>query len=276
MYAERGPHGGFELLPGFQTQLMGLNHQESLALLAAGGRRGAGVFGLGSALASAMLKVFDALPNDQRTTADAAAERLLINPETDAMSHPVGSGTVPEEIMLPVRNAVLNGTKLRILYAPINRSAEWRTVDPVGLVAVHERTYLLATRLGADRTYRLSRITAAEQLETPADRSVDVDLPREWQKRGDNLLEESDVVTVVLRVSAEERRTVIAAAVHLLEERAQADGWSELTVVFRDAPYAEWVLWQLGAEAEALSPEWLRARLQSRAAFLADRYSQKI
>src|SRR6056297_2667264 len=62
VFAERGRHGGFELLPGFRTELTGLNHKESLALLSAGSRRGVGAFGLGSALASAMLKVFDALP----------------------------------------------------------------------------------------------------------------------------------------------------------------------------------------------------------------------
>jgi predicted DNA-binding transcriptional regulator YafY len=54
VYAERGRHGGFALLPGFQTELTGLNHDEALALLVAGSRSGAQAFGLGSALASAM------------------------------------------------------------------------------------------------------------------------------------------------------------------------------------------------------------------------------
>lgn len=61
VYAERGRHGGFALLPGFRTELTGLNPDEALALLVAGSRRGAQAFGLGSALASAMLKVVDAL-----------------------------------------------------------------------------------------------------------------------------------------------------------------------------------------------------------------------
>ena len=68
VYAERGRHGGFALLPGFQTELTGLNHDEALALLIAGSRRGAQAFGLGSALASAMLKVVDALPESHRAT----------------------------------------------------------------------------------------------------------------------------------------------------------------------------------------------------------------
>ena len=75
VYAERGRHGGFALLPGFRAELAGLSQDEALALLVAGSRRGARALGLGPALASAMLKVVDALP--ERYGASAAAGRLL-------------------------------------------------------------------------------------------------------------------------------------------------------------------------------------------------------
>ena len=89
VYAERGRHGGFALLPGFRTELTGLSHDESLALLVAGSRRGAQSFGLGSALASAMLKVVDALPESHRATAAGSAERLLVDPRTDLLARPL-------------------------------------------------------------------------------------------------------------------------------------------------------------------------------------------
>src|SRR4051794_9366417 len=41
VYAERGRRGGFALMPGFRMELTGLNHDEALALLVAGSRRGA-------------------------------------------------------------------------------------------------------------------------------------------------------------------------------------------------------------------------------------------
>jgi len=79
VFAERGRSGGFVLLPGFRTELTGLNQDEALALLVAGSRRGAQAFGLGSALTSAMLKVVDALPESHRDTASDVAQRLLID-----------------------------------------------------------------------------------------------------------------------------------------------------------------------------------------------------
>src|ERR1044072_2194066 len=96
VYAERGRHGGFALLPGFRTELTGLNHDEALALLVAGSRRGAQAFGLGSALASAVLKVVDALPESYRATAADVAGRLLIDPETDLLSRRLVAEEVPD------------------------------------------------------------------------------------------------------------------------------------------------------------------------------------
>ncbi len=128
VYAERGRHGGFALLPGFRTELTGLNHDEALALLVAGSRRGAQAFGLGSALASAMLKVVDALPESYRDTAAGAAERLLIDPETDLLSRRLADEEVPDAVVAEVRRAVLAGHKLRIHYAPSARTrsgARW-------------------------------------------------------------------------------------------------------------------------------------------------------
>ena len=201
VYAERGRRGGFALLPGFRTELTGLNHDEALALLVAGSRRGAQVFGLGSALASAMLKVVDALPESYRATAGDAARRLLIDPETDLLSRRLVAEEVPDSIATEVRRAVFAGHKLRIHYAAVDQAPTWRTVDPIGLVTVHGQGYLLATRSGADRTYRLSRVLAAEELAEPAQRPERVDLDRAWQERSTRFRLGGEQVTVLMRVT---------------------------------------------------------------------------
>src|SRR5918999_1318411 len=272
VYAERGRHGGFALLPGFQSELTGLNHDEALALLVAGSRRGAQVFGLGSALASAMLKVVDALPESYRATARDAAQRLLIDPETDLLSRRQVAEEVPDTIVAEIRRAVFAGHKLRIQYAAVDQTPEWRIVDPIGLVTVRGQGYLLATKSGADRTYRLSRLLAAEELPEPAQRPERVDLDRAWQERSTRFRTGGDQVAVVARVNPARRKDLVDTALAVLSEEPDADGWLRLEVTFQDSRHAEWALWQLATNAEALSPQALRTSLRNRAAAMAARY----
>lgn len=272
VYAERGRHGGFALVPGFRTELTGLSHDEALALLVAGSRRGAQAFGLGSPLASAMLKVVDALPESYRHTAAGVAERLLIDPETDLLSRPLASEEVPETVVSEVRRAVFAGHRLRIRYGAADQPATWRTVDPIGLVTVRDRGYLLATRSGADRTYRLSRVLAAEELPEPAQRPDRVDLDQAWRERSTRFRAGGDQVTVVVRLHPERREELVRTALAVRDDGAERDGWLRLEVAFQDARHAEWALWQLGLEAEAMRPSWLRASLRDRAAAIAARY----
>ncbi|MFC5030611.1 WYL domain-containing protein [Streptomyces sp. So13.3] len=272
VYAERGRHGGFELLPGFRTELTGLNHDEALALLVAGSRRGAQAFGLGPALASAMRKVVDALPESYQATAAGAAQRLLIDPETDVLSRRLVTEEAPDPVVTEIRRAVFAGHKLRIHYAAVDQTPKWRTVDPIGLVTVREQGYLLATRSGADRTYRLSRVLAAEELAEPAQRPERVDLDQAWQERSLQFRTGGDQVTVLVRMNPARREELVGTALAVLAEEAETDGRLRLEVTFQDSRHAEWALWHLGTNAEALTPQWLRDSLRNRAAEIATLY----
>ncbi|MFJ1779633.1 helix-turn-helix transcriptional regulator [Streptomyces anulatus] len=272
VYAERGRYGGFALLPGFRTELTGLNHDETLALLAAGSGRGEQVFGLGPALASAMRKVVDALPESHQAAASDAAQRFLVDPETDLLSRRPVVDQVPGTTMVEVRRAVLSGRKLRIHYAATDQAPRWRTVDPIGLVTVRDRGYLLATRSGADRTYRLSRVLAAEELPEPAQRPNRVDLDRIWRDRSARFLSGGDHVTALVRVDPVRREELLGTVLAVRAEDPDTDGWPRLEVTFQDARHAEWALWRLGTDAEALAPDSLRSALRERAATLAARY----
>lgn len=273
VYAERGRHGGFALLPGFRTELTGLNHDEALALLTAGSARGEKIFGLGSALASGMRKVVDALPESHRATASDAAQRFLVDPETDLLSRRLVTERVPDTTMIEVRRAVLAGHKLRIHYTAAGQSPKWRTVDPIGLVTVRDQGYLLATRSGADRTYRLSRILAAEALPDPAQRPNRVDLDRIWRERSARFLSGGDHLTVLVRVDPARREELLDTVLAVRAEEPDTDGRLRLEVTFQDPRHAEWALWQLGTDAEALAPQSLRTALHHRATALATRYA---
>ncbi|MGW7080396.1 helix-turn-helix transcriptional regulator [Streptomyces sp. NPDC054866] len=272
VYAERGRHGGFALSPGFRTELTGLNHDEALALLTAGSVRGEQTFGLGPALVSAMRKVVDALPESHRATASDAAQRFLVDPETDLLSRRLVTEEVPDTTMLVVRRAVLSGHKLRIHYAATDQPPQWRTVDPIGLVTARDRSYLLATRSGADRTYRLSRVLAAEELPEAAQRPNRVDLDRIWRERSAQFLSGSDHITVLVRVNPARREELLDTALAIRAEEPDADGWLRLEATFQDLRHAEWALWQLSTDAEALAPQSLRTSLRNRATAIATRY----
>ncbi|MEU8638963.1 WYL domain-containing protein [Amycolatopsis sp. NPDC048633] len=271
VYAERGRHGGFALLPGFRTELTGLNHDEALALLATG--PGRGEFGLGPALASARLKVVDALPESHRATASDAARRFLVEPETDLLSRRPVVEEVPGPAMLEIRRAVLTGHRLRLHYTATDQPPRWRTVDPIGLVTVRDRGYLLATRAGADRTYRLSRVLAAEGLSEPARRPDRVDLDRVWRDRCAQFLSAGHLA-VSIRLNPRRREELLSTAVAVRAAEPEPDGWVRLEATFQDSWHAEWALWQLGTDAEALAPQSLRTALRNRAAAIAARYGE--
>lgn len=271
VYADRGRHGGFSLLPGFRTELTGLNHDEALALLTAGSGRGDQVFGLGSALASAMRKVVDALPDGHRASLDDAARRFLVEPDTDLLSRRLVNEGLAAGVMGEVRQAVLSGRKLRFDYAAPDTTPRSHTVDPIGLVSVRDRTYLLATKSGEDRIYRLSRMLTAEAQPELAERPAQVDLDRIWAERSARFLSENHI-PVLVRVAPARRDELLNTARAMRAEEPEADGWVRLDLTFEDLRHAVWAIWQLDTAADVLAPESLRAALRDRATTLAARY----
>lgn len=271
VYADRGRHGGYSLLPGFRTELTGLNHDEALALLTAGSDRGEKVFGLSAPLASAMRKVVDALPEGHRASLDDAAKRFLVEPETDLLSRRAVTEDLADGVMSEVRSAVLTGRRLRFDYAAPGTMPGPRAVDPIGLVTVRGRTYLLASKSGEDRTYRLSRMLSAEVLPDPAQRPAQVDLDRIWAERSARFLSE-DHLPVVVRVRSSRREELLNAARAVRAEEPEPDDWVRLDVTFEDLRHAVWAVWQLGTDAEVLTPDTLRIKVRDRASRLVARY----
>lgn len=257
VYALRGPEGGFALLPGWTTDLTGLTHAEARALLVAGSRAP------GPELAAAMRKVVAALPDTQRATAVRAAGRVLLRPEGMVREAPD-----PTPDVLPaVQAAVFGGRRLRLLHAAPGAEPRWRTVDPVGLVDAGGRWYLLATRDGAERTYRLSRVRDAEVLDEPAAPTGDVDLERLWEQRRDRFRAGMGALPARVRLRAS-RRAALPGPVAVDAESVDGE-WCVLDVRFGDLAHAVAVLWALAPDAEAVEPPELRAALAGRAAAVA-------
>lgn len=275
VYSERGKYGGFEILPGFRTELTGLSTNEALALTAASSASDGQVFGLSSELSSAIRKVLDALPAENLAATNDGVQRFLVEPATDLLSRAHETETVPANVMREVRRAVLNGSKLRITYEAPGREPNIRVVDPIGLVTVREKSYLLATVDGQDRTYRLARIRDAERLPIPADRPDAVDLLKMWNERSSRFLAGGDPVEVTMRVVPHRREEIVRTALDVRHESAEADGWLRLTAVFQDLRHATWAVWQLDIDAVVVSPGSLRQNLKERAESIAQLYEAR-
>jgi predicted DNA-binding transcriptional regulator YafY len=270
IYAERGRFGGFALVPGYSTDLTGLTSKEAVALLVAGSRAAAPDPGMAPALASAMRKVVAALPQQQRDDATRVAGRILVRP--DGMITRREAPADDEARLDVVRCAVFGGRKLRIRYAASGEEPRWRTLDPIGLVNARGQWYLLATRDGVERTYRLSRLQDAEAMVEPADRPTGVDLERLWEERRARFMAGLGEVTAVVRVRETARAALVARARGVGAERRDGDGWVRVELVFGGVDHALAMIWALGPDAEALGPEPLRAALAERAAATATRY----
>ncbi len=259
VYAERGRTGGFALLPGFSTDLTGLTPGEAVALLTSGAASTPGALGLGSEFSSAIRKVVAALPERARQDATGAAERVLVR-RGGWLADP---GHESRDALAAVQNAVFAGRRLRIRYTSGGQDTPRpRTIDPIGLVEAAGRWYLLATHDGEDRTYRVSRISGAEELDEPAQRPDGVDLEQLWLRRRAEFRSRAPGIRVRVRLPEALRDELARSAVDVVD----VDVPGEADAVFGDLKHAARILWPLLPDVVVLDPPELRALLRDRAA----------
>lgn len=279
VYCERGRTGGVVLLPGWTTDLTGLTSAEALALATAGSRATSQALGMGPALSSAMRKLVAGMPAAQRASAERGAERVLVT-TSGWLGDPE-----PEDQLPVVQRAVFGDRRLRLRYAGRGGQPGWRTVDPIGLVHADGHWYLLATHRGADRTYRVSRVLAAEVLDEPPAARPPLPLAELWQQRRRAFRAGLPEYPVRARVRQDRRADLAAAALAMDDEEADqtaqpgtaersgtagnrgtADGWRTVRLTFADRAHATGVLWSLADAVAVLEPAELRAELVDRAA----------
>ena len=174
-----------------------------------------------------------------------------------------------------VRRAVFAGRRLRLRYAARDEPARWRTVDPVGLVEARGRWYLLATRDGVERTYRISRVEAVEELDEPVRRGPEVDLEQAWQRRRAAFA--ADAATLVGdRPGAGARAAPSWLAAALGRRRGAAPPGPATCgrgVVRRPAPRRAGAVDAAATTVEVLAPASLRDAIAGRAAAVAALYT---
>ncbi|MFE0328714.1 YafY family protein [Streptomyces sp. Y2F8-2] len=176
VYAERGRHGGIELLAGFRTDVTGLTADESRALFILAAQGAHAALGLDAALGSALRKVMAALPAPHRPAAEATSRRILV----DATRWKGGPQSAVD--LDTLQDAVFADRRLRLHYRHSGATApRTYTVDPYGLVSKAGVWYLVADRRGTPRLFRADRVRSATLLPDPVRRRPGVELADAWE-----------------------------------------------------------------------------------------------
>ncbi|MCX4996058.1 YafY family transcriptional regulator [Streptomyces longwoodensis] len=270
VYAERGRHGGIELLPGFRTDVTGLTADESRALfiLAAEGAHAA--LGLDAALGSALRKVMAALPAPHRPAAEVTSRRILV----DATRWK--GGPQPAADLDTLQDAVFADRRLRLRYRHSGaREPRTYTVDPYGLVAKAGVWYLVADRRGTPQLFRADRVRSATVLDDPVRRRPGVELADAWEVVRRQVEERPDALAVTARVRRPRLDMFLRMnAAHLTGPPAEDDGASEWVTVRLAFPFVLAVrqLLAFSDQVEVLDPPEARAELRAAAASVTQLY----
>jgi predicted DNA-binding transcriptional regulator YafY len=261
IYAERGPHGGVQVVEGYRTRLTGMTAEEAEAVFLSGLPGPAAELGLGTVVTAARLKVLAALPGELRVRASRLVERFYL----DAAGWFQTGDPVPH--LAAVAEAVWEGRRLWIEYEREDARVE-RILEPLGLVLKGGIWYAVASIEGDIRTYRLSRVLAARPLEERFERPAGFDLASHWAESIAAYEREVPRTDVTVRVDPERiyrlgdlvGGQVIAAAERLPEP--DPEGWTRLRLRV-DWPLDEVPshLVGMGSELEVIEPPEIRARV---------------
>ncbi|MFD4369868.1 helix-turn-helix transcriptional regulator [Rhodococcus sp. NPDC058521] len=256
LWTESGPGGGIRLLDGWQSNLSGMTGAETSALMLLGVPGIADDLGLGDVTAAARSKLLDAFPLPLRADAQVWRDRLYVD-APGWFRTPSDTGRLHE-----VARAVLEGCELQISYG----RAGTRILEPLGLVAKAGVWYLVASNRGRILSYRVSRIEAADVLDTEVTRPDDFDLAAWW---ADSVAEfDRSLLRFPCRLRLSEtglRRLPEAVGTEAARvEPGPPDdiGWFTFDLRLETEEVALHQLTALGADVEVVEPRSLREALR--------------
>jgi predicted DNA-binding transcriptional regulator YafY len=268
VYAERGRHGGIELLAGFRTDVTGMTADEVRALFVAAAGCAHSALGLDAALASALRKIMAALPEPHRPAAESMSRRVLVDP--DRWWRPPH----PEVDIDILHTAVFADRRLAIRYRHSESpQVHEYTVDPYGLVLKAGVWYLVADRDAEARLWRADRILAARVADEPVRRRPGMELAEVWESLRRGVESRGAHVRVSARVRTEQLEWFTRVSGTQLAERPVAsDGeWTRVQLAY-PALRAVRQLLPHADSVEVLDPPEARAELAAAARAVTELY----
>ncbi|MEU5597877.1 YafY family protein [Streptomyces sp. NPDC020298] len=269
VYAERGRHGGIELLAGFRTDVTGLTADESRALFILAAQGAHAALGLDAALGSALRKVMAALPAPHRPAAEVTSRRILV----DATRWKSGPQRAVD--LETLQDAVFADRRLRLRYRHSGeQEPNTYTVDPYGLVAKAGIWYLVADRRGRPRLFRADRVHSARVLDDPVRRRPGVELADAWEVLRQQVEESPGGVEVTVRVRRERLDMFVRITASFLAGLPDDDGEGEWVTARLSYPSVRAVrqLLAFADGVEVLAPPEARAELPAAARSVTDLY----
>jgi len=271
IWSDRGRDGGFQLREGWSTNLTGLTEDEAQALFLAGLPTAAAELGLGSASASARLKMLASLPEALRDNAEQVNSRLHFDPIDWFRA------AVPTDHLQAIAHCVWNQRIAAMRYESW-KGEKTRTIKPLGLIlkAGIWYTAALADESREPRIYRLSNILQLAITETKFRRPKKFDLAEFWKQSTQRFETEiyRDEATLLVTPRGMKRLQELSAAVGEAAKRsAVADsdnaGWTKVVVPIESIEFAAGQLLSIGADVRVLEPQMLRTSIKE----LLDRIS---
>jgi predicted DNA-binding transcriptional regulator YafY len=269
--AERGTGGGWSLLGEYRTNLTGLSEAEAQSLFVTRPSRLLADLKLEKAAEGALLKLLAAIPAVYRRGAEQARQRIHL----DVSGWQRAEEAAP--LLHVLQDAVWQERRLRMAYGRGECGATERVVDPLGLVAKGSVWYLVAAVEGEVRSYRASRVVAAELTDEACRRPEGFDLADFWERSAAEFRASLPRYRVVARV----RRGVVArlpfgGRFARIEETGEpdAEGWVRVALRFDVEEMACEFALGFGTQLEVLEPASLREKVAEAARGVVEFYEK--
>ncbi len=256
--AARGSGGGWSLLGDYRTSLTGLTEMEMQTLFLTKPTKLLADLKLEKAADGALLKLLASVPATFRKGAERARQRIHV----DITGWSRREEAVP---FLPVlQEAIWLERKLTIAYERGEGDPVHRLIDPFGLVAKGSVWYLVGCVDGAVRTYRVSRISAAEVLDESVTIPDDFNLAEYWQQSSSSFTSTAPrYLATFWAASAIVPRLSFAGRFARVTETEEFDsrGWRKVLIGFDVEEMACEYAVSFGPSLEVIEPQTLRAKV---------------
>ncbi|MGW2484614.1 helix-turn-helix transcriptional regulator [Streptomyces sp. NPDC001571] len=273
----RGRYGGYRLAPGYRMPPLMLSDDEALAVLLGlvAGQRAGLMQSTGVASETAAAKIRRVLPERLGRAMDAVLDSLTYTARPDAP--PAPPGPPPGAVLLPLADAVRHHRPVALRYTSADGRRSARTLHPHGLVAHSGKWYVTGTdpAVGADRTFRLDRISEARVLPGSFVPPAGPD-PAERVLSGLAAAPYRHEVSLRIQGTAEQIRRRLPADLAALAQLPPGAGGDGEPPLFRAELRVERLDWLPGVLAGLDLPFTIErpAELRTRVAALADRLAQ--